>query len=79
MSTNLIKLVLDLKSFEYFKICGDLEEVAIIKSVSNRIYYLHEFFRIFYHFISIFIARKTVFRFIFESGKSAMWGPRVGL
>jgi hypothetical protein len=50
-----------LKSFEYFKIRGDLEDVAIIKIVSNLISYKHKFSRIFPHHISIFQAQKSVF------------------
>jgi hypothetical protein len=42
----------DLESLEYFKICGDLEEVAIMKSVPNWISYIHKFYRIFIPFLS---------------------------
>jgi hypothetical protein len=52
---------LDWKSFDLFKICEDLEEVSIIKSVPNYIYYLHEFSKIFIHFLSMFLAWKSVF------------------
>jgi hypothetical protein len=44
----------DLESFEYFKIRGYLEEVAIIKSVPNWISYSHEFFQILSYFLAIF-------------------------
>jgi hypothetical protein len=33
----------DSESFEYFKICGDLGEVSMMKSVPNWIYYSHKF------------------------------------
>jgi hypothetical protein len=42
----------DLESLEYFKICGDLEEVAITKSVPNWISYLQKFYSIFISFLS---------------------------
>jgi hypothetical protein len=43
----------DSESFGYFKICRDLEEVAIIKSVPNWISYSHKLSWICPHFLSI--------------------------
>jgi beta-xylosidase len=53
MSTNQSNQSLDSESFEYFKIRGDLEEVAIMKSVQNWISYSHEFFQIFPYILVI--------------------------
>jgi hypothetical protein len=49
----------DSESFKYFKICGDLGEVSMIKSVPNWIYYSHEFSRIFPNCLSIFLGQNT--------------------
>jgi hypothetical protein len=49
--------------------------MLITKSVQNWIFNLHKFSRIFPHFLSNFLARKTVFRFIFESEKTCHVGP----
>jgi hypothetical protein len=57
---NSVKLD-DLKSVEYFKICGDLEEVAITKSVPNCISYPTNFIRFLFHFY-LFPALKIDFR-----------------
>jgi hypothetical protein len=43
----------DSESLKYFKIREDLEEMSILKSVPNQIYYLHEFSWIFSHFLAI--------------------------
>jgi hypothetical protein len=40
---------------------GDLEEVAITKSVPNWSFDLHEFSQIFPHYLAIFLAQKTDF------------------
>jgi hypothetical protein len=46
----------DSESFEYFKIGGDLREVSMMKSVPNWIYYSHEFSRIFFSKLFIYIS-----------------------
>jgi hypothetical protein len=60
---------------QYFKIHGDLEEVAIMKSVPKWIFNLHKFSHIFYHFLSIFLGWDTKFGFITDSKISSRVGP----
>jgi hypothetical protein len=60
---------------QYFKIHGDLEEVAIMKSVPKWIFNLHKFSQIFYHFLSIFLGWDTKFGFITDSKISSRVGP----
>jgi hypothetical protein len=50
----------DSESFEYFKIRGDLEKVAIIKSVPNSISYIHKISRFFLVAYLFFSARKLI-------------------
>jgi hypothetical protein len=65
--------------FAYFKIRGDLEEVALMKSVPNCISYLH-------HFSAIFLSLELFFLSYFHSNlieieeKTAnVWGLLVGV
>jgi hypothetical protein len=60
MSTNQTNF--DSESFGYFKIRGDLAEVSIMKTVPNWISYIQAFFQIFPHFLSIFLARESIFK-----------------
>jgi hypothetical protein len=65
----------DSESFEYFKIHGDLEDFAIMKSVPNCISYLHDFFRIFIPFLAIFLCEKLILGFVFNPLITARVGP----
>jgi hypothetical protein len=67
----------DLKTFEYFKIRGDLEEDVIRKNVPNWISYLHELSWSFSHFLSIFLTWKMDFGFILNRISADVWGPPV--
>jgi hypothetical protein len=64
----------DSESFDYFKICEDLEEMSMMKSVPDLISHLQEFCQMFPHYVSIFLVQK----YIFENGKRAdVWDPPV--
>jgi hypothetical protein len=65
-----------LESFDYFKICEYLEEVSMMKNVSNLISYLQEFSQIFPHLVSILLCGKLVSS-ISEKGKALTCGARL--
>jgi hypothetical protein len=68
-----------LDSLEQFKIRGELEEVSIMKSVPNWIFYLHDFFWILIPFIAIFPMQKTNFGVCFQSFKLLPSGAQLSM
>jgi hypothetical protein len=50
-------------STNYFKICEELEQVSMMKSVLNLISNLQEFSQIFPHLVSIFLMQKAIFEY----------------
>jgi hypothetical protein len=67
----------DSESFEYFKICGDLGEVSMMKFVPNLVCYYHEFSRIIPNCLSIFLGWNTEFGFIYLEKFTDEWDPPV--
>jgi hypothetical protein len=63
----------------YFKICGDLEEVAITKSVPNWILYLHKFFLDFYSLPSYFSHAKNHFQVLFSNPENPSCGAHLSV
>jgi hypothetical protein len=63
---------LDLKSFKYFKIRGESEEVAITKVVPNYTLFLHKFSGNFCHPLAIFPVDNLISAVICELKKTNM-------
>jgi hypothetical protein len=63
-----------MESFGQFKICGELKEVATLKSVPNLIYYLHDFLCNFSQFLAIF-TKPFRFRITFKLKSRCHVGP----
>jgi hypothetical protein len=63
----------DSESFDYFKICEELKEVSMMKSVPNLISYLQQFSQIFLTLYLFFLCEK-LFLNISEKGKALTCG-----
>jgi hypothetical protein len=68
-----------LEFFDYFKIWEELEEVSMMKSVTNLISYPQKFYQMFPLLVAIFFLCGKLFSCISKKGKALTCGARMSV